>query len=186
MNFSKQPRVIIVIETLLLVLGIGVIDWLTGYEISLFVFYSLPILLAVWFVNRAFGIFLCIICAVVWYLADLGAGHPYILAWAPLWNTGVRFAFFLFAAFAGSALKFQLEESRIRVKTLSGLLPICNSCKKIQDADGYWTEIETYLDEHSAADMTRKLCSDCAKKMYAAKWPANSHAEPPAVRGTSG
>ena len=52
------------------------------------------------------------------------------------------------------------------VKALSGLLPICASCKKIRDDHGYWTQIEAYLTQHSEANFTHGICPDCAKDFY--------------------
>jgi PAS domain S-box-containing protein len=55
----------------------------------------------------------------------------------------------------------ELQESLAKVRTLSGLLPICASCKKIRDDKGYWTQIEAYLHEHAAAEFTHGLCPSC-------------------------
>lgn len=52
------------------------------------------------------------------------------------------------------------------VKKLSGLLPICCSCKKIRNDQGYWLQIETYVQEHSSAEFSHGICPDCAKKLY--------------------
>ncbi len=52
------------------------------------------------------------------------------------------------------------------VKTLSGLLPICTSCKKIRDDGGYWTQLEIYIREHSDAEFSHGLCPECVKKYY--------------------
>jgi Protein of unknown function (DUF3365) len=60
----------------------------------------------------------------------------------------------------------QLREALAEVKTLSGLIPICASCKKIRDDQGYWTQIETYLKEHSNAQFSHGLCLDCLRKLY--------------------
>ena len=60
----------------------------------------------------------------------------------------------------------QLQEALTKVKTLSGLLPICASCKKIRDDRGYWTQVEVYVREHSEADFTHSICPDCAVKLY--------------------
>jgi transcriptional regulator with GAF, ATPase, and Fis domain len=54
------------------------------------------------------------------------------------------------------------------VKTLSGMLPICASCKKIRDDKGYWSQIETYIKEHSDAEFTHGVCPECAIKLYPA------------------
>jgi len=63
-------------------------------------------------------------------------------------------------------LKTQLEMSLKEVKTLSGLLPICASCKKIRDDKGYWNLIEVYISEHTNADFSHGICPECAKKIY--------------------
>ncbi|MFH1115654.1 MAG: PAS domain S-box protein [Pseudomonadota bacterium] len=60
----------------------------------------------------------------------------------------------------------QLRDALAKVKILSGLLPICASCKKIRDDGGYWTQVEVYVREHSDADFTHSICPDCAKKLY--------------------
>jgi DNA-binding NtrC family response regulator len=60
----------------------------------------------------------------------------------------------------------ELREALARVKTLSGLIPICSSCKKIRDDKGYWNQLEIYLQEHSAAKLTHGICPGCAEKLY--------------------
>lgn len=60
----------------------------------------------------------------------------------------------------------QLQEALTQVKTLSGFLPICASCKKIRDDSGYWKQIETYLAAHADVTFSHGLCPDCAKKLY--------------------
>ncbi len=60
----------------------------------------------------------------------------------------------------------ELQEALVKVKTLSGLLPICASCKKIRDDQGYWQQVEVYIQDHSKAEFSHGLCPDCAKKLY--------------------
>ncbi len=60
----------------------------------------------------------------------------------------------------------ELQNALTEVKTLSGLIPICASCKKIRDDKGYWNQIESYLLEHSDAEFTHSLCPDCRKNLY--------------------
>jgi hypothetical protein len=60
----------------------------------------------------------------------------------------------------------ELSEALAKVKTLSGLLPICSSCKKIRDDKGYWTQIESYISEHSGAEFSHGICPECARKLY--------------------
>lgn len=60
----------------------------------------------------------------------------------------------------------KLRESLEEVKLLSGLLPICSSCKKIRDDSGYWNQLETYIHDHSDVEFSHSICPDCAKKLY--------------------
>lgn len=59
-----------------------------------------------------------------------------------------------------------LEKALKQIKTLHGLLPMCASCKKIRDDNGYWKQIEAYLYEHSDARFSHGICPDCAKNLY--------------------
>ena len=59
-----------------------------------------------------------------------------------------------------------IREAFDEVKVLSGLLPICASCKKIRDDKGYWNQIESYIKKHSEARFTHGICPECSKKLY--------------------
>jgi len=63
----------------------------------------------------------------------------------------------------------ELTESLKQVKTLRGLLPICASCKRIRDDQGYWQQVETYLADHTEADFTHGICPDCLEKFKTGK-----------------
>jgi hypothetical protein len=60
----------------------------------------------------------------------------------------------------------ELQKALSEVKTLSGLLPICASCKSIRDDKGYWSQIETYIRDHSEAEFSHGICPVCMKKLY--------------------
>jgi PAS domain S-box-containing protein len=60
----------------------------------------------------------------------------------------------------------ELQKALSDVRQLSGLLPICASCKKIRDDNGYWNQIESYIKEHSGAEFSHSLCPDCIKVLY--------------------
>jgi PAS domain S-box-containing protein len=59
-----------------------------------------------------------------------------------------------------------LQDALNRVKTLSGLIPICANCKKIRDDEGYWSDVELYISKHSEAEFSHGLCSECMEKLY--------------------
>ena len=61
----------------------------------------------------------------------------------------------------------QLEEALANVKTLKGLLPICAHCKKIRDDQGYWQQVEGYIQEHAAVSFSHGICPECMRAHYA-------------------
>lgn len=60
----------------------------------------------------------------------------------------------------------ELRSAISQVKTLTGLLPICASCKKIRNDEGYWQQLECYISERSDAAFTHGICPDCASELY--------------------
>ncbi len=64
------------------------------------------------------------------------------------------------------ALLDELQKALISVKTLKGFLPICASCKKIRNDDGYWKQLEQYISEHSEALFSHSICPECAARLY--------------------
>jgi len=67
---------------------------------------------------------------------------------------------------AREALITDLRAAIGQVRTLSGLLPICSSCKKIRDKAGLWHPLDSYLTRHTEAQLTHGLCPDCAKRYF--------------------
>jgi CheY-like chemotaxis protein len=60
----------------------------------------------------------------------------------------------------------ELREALDKVKTLSGLLPICAKCKNIRTDDGYWMQVESYLRDYSGLNFTHSICPECVRKLY--------------------
>ncbi|HSO17864.1 MAG TPA: hypothetical protein VLT88_00305, partial [Desulfosarcina sp.] len=64
------------------------------------------------------------------------------------------------------ALILELQKAIGEIKTLRGILPICAHCKKIRDDQGYWNQIENYIQAHSEADFSHGVCEECLRKYY--------------------
>lgn len=60
----------------------------------------------------------------------------------------------------------ELQNALQEVKTLTGMLPICASCKKIRNDQGYWEKIERYISERSSVQFSHGICPECRKKLY--------------------
>ncbi|HOO46825.1 MAG TPA: PAS domain S-box protein [Deltaproteobacteria bacterium] len=63
-------------------------------------------------------------------------------------------------------LNVELKEALDKIRTLSGLIPICAGCKKIRDDKGYWNQLEEYLEEHSDAVFSHGLCPECFQQYF--------------------
>lgn len=66
----------------------------------------------------------------------------------------------------------ELQEALAKVKTLSGLVPICAWCKKIRDDTGFWNEVEVYVQNHSDATFSHGVCPSCKQKWLVGVTPA--------------
>jgi CheY-like chemotaxis protein len=56
-----------------------------------------------------------------------------------------------------------LSNALAKTRALAGLLHICSSCKKIQDEEGDWKQIEDFIREHFDAEFKHIVCPDCEK-----------------------
>ena len=73
----------------------------------------------------------------------------------------LRFGLFVCLGLLICWLGQKMHASRREVRLLSGLLPICAWCKRVRDDQGYWKEVQSYLDEHA----THSACPECAAKL---------------------
>lgn len=173
---KTSSHVLLTAFAFVLVVFIGYADYETGFEVSLSVFYLIPISLVVWFVGRGAGIAVAGFSAIAWMLVDILSDLALPTTFVPYWQALLRLTFFLIIVFLLNGRKraeaerdkliAELTEALASVKTLRGLLPICAACKKVRDDKGYWNQIEAYLGSHSEASFSHAICPDCAKRLY--------------------
>jgi signal transduction histidine kinase len=98
---------------------VGVADYVTGFERSLLVFYLLPVSLAAWFVGWRFAVIICVMSVAVWIGGDIAAGATYSSSFVPFWNATMAVAFFLVVIWLLQKLRSLLDEleNRIRQRT---------------------------------------------------------------------
>ncbi len=148
---------------------VGYVDVVTGYEVSVFPLYALPIGLAVFFFGVQAGIAAAGAAGLAWVWADVTTGHVYSKPWIIYVNAGSRLVLFLFVALAVGNMVATLRRARSPLRPLSGTLPVCAHCGKVADHDGYWWEVREFLREFGGAVTQSKLCPDCAHEAYAAE-----------------
>ena len=156
---------------------LGGIDYLTGNEIHVFVFYFIPVTLAAIRLGLGASVVMSVLSALAWAGADAMAGHEYVSSAILIWNMVVHLCVFLFIGVASAKIIALLNQERVlneslkrtlaEVKVLEGLLPICAQCKKIRNEKGAWQQLESYIQFHSGAQFTHGMCPDCGKKLLA-------------------
>jgi PAS domain S-box-containing protein len=63
-------------------------------------------------------------------------------------------------------LILELQDALVQIKMLTGIIPICSSCKKIRNRSGDWEHIESYIRQHSEAEFSHGMCPHCVQKLY--------------------
>ncbi|MBN1341663.1 MAG: hypothetical protein JXQ73_03235 [Phycisphaerae bacterium] len=154
---------------------LGVLDAVSGHELSFFLFYFLPVGLAGWCFGAMPAVGVSMLCAGVWFGADFLGGHEYSNHVVAVWNTIIRLSSFLCMGWVVARIRQALREAHAaseelrralaEVKLLQGILPICASCKKIRDEQGSWQQMESYIHNHSEAQFSHGLCPECAEKL---------------------
>jgi diguanylate cyclase (GGDEF)-like protein len=105
-------KLILYFISFLLLIVIGIVDHITGYEISFSIFYLIPIFLTSWYLGMIPGICYATTGAVVWLVVDLLNSVNNSFPLIPYWNMFVRLGFFIIISFMLSRLKKALERER--------------------------------------------------------------------------
>jgi K+-sensing histidine kinase KdpD len=170
---SKTSELKIIAISLIILIGIGILQTLTETRITMAPFYLIPIALVTLRSTRMAGLLTSIVCGVMWISMDVRS-PGYSFLWLDAWNNLLRVGVFVSSALLLARLKgdmvtemklnTELQAALAEVKQLSGLLPICAWCKRIRNNEGDWQQIEEYITVHSEADFTHGICPDCARK----------------------
>lgn len=114
----NQSRIQLFAEVLALGIIVGSIDYLTGYDVTIYPFYSIPILVMVWFGDMKLAAVISVLSTVSWWWADKASGHQYTTEWLRVWEAIMRFTFFSLVMVAGWTFKKQRDNIRARLELL--------------------------------------------------------------------
>lgn len=147
------------------------LDGLTGFEVSLLLFYFFPVLLAAWSRGIRGALLASFFVAIAWWLANRWTGHHYTHQWVSYWNALMRLLLFgisgIFVARLHAAMREkdaiirELQLSLRQIKTLAGHIPICPSCRRIRGDEGEWEDLEAYVREKSHIEFLSVVCPHC-------------------------
>src|ERR1700722_16289997 len=118
-KFETWSKLSLVMASIGIVIGVGFVDYLTGYETFFFIFYLLAVFLAVWFVSVSFGVLISALSVTMWVSTNIAAGERYSSFFVPVWNAMIMFAFYLVVVGLLARLRTlhkELEE-RVRQRT---------------------------------------------------------------------
>ena len=103
---------------------IGTIDYLTGFELSVSLFYLIPVTMIAWAVGRNIGLVFSVFGAIVWLTSNSLSGQSLTNVFIAVWNTLIRFGFFAVVTILIAQLRHALEEERLLANTdpLTGAL----------------------------------------------------------------
>lgn len=60
----------------------------------------------------------------------------------------------------------QLAEALEKMELMAGLIPICSYCKGIRSDEGYWSTVESFIQQHSDVGFTHGVCDHCMKRHF--------------------
>ena len=113
----RQHWITVIIWPVLLSIGMGWLDNATTWELSLFVFYAVPVLMAAWWIGSHAGMFMAVFCGVVWWFANEST-HPYETTLGYAWATVSRMIFFAVVSYATTSVRKRQEADAARIHDL--------------------------------------------------------------------
>jgi hypothetical protein len=161
-NFSLRSNAVLYTACFCLSLVILVVDLQIPLGVAGGVPYIAVVLVSLWSSSRKFTIVTAVICSILTMI-----GFFYSPEGGELWKVIFNRVLALFAIWVTALLSLKIKsESLEEIKVLKGLLPICASCKKIRDDNGYWSQLESYIHKHSEAEFSHGICPECFKELY--------------------
>jgi K+-sensing histidine kinase KdpD len=168
---AQALRMVAIIVTIAM---LGILDWQTGFELSFFILYFIPIAYAAWHIDRRASVGAALLSGVIWFSANYLPGNPYSSSFYEIWNIVTQVLSYLAIALTISSIRQLLDKERqvseklrealSEIKVLESFLPICAECKKIRDKDGEWQELEVYIGHNSNTQFSHGYCPECAKR----------------------
>jgi hypothetical protein len=132
---------------LLLLSAVGAFDYLTGYEISSYPVYLMPLFLAFFYFGKTGGYVVAVISVVMWAVLDIADGHQYMHDISRYWAAFSRLGIYVMFVYGLSIYVKTVAVNRQRLESLRQLISMCHGCGRILWRDGTWKTPEEILEE---------------------------------------
>jgi hypothetical protein len=161
-QLNTKSQVIVLLASLLALLGVTYVDYITGYDVLFHVFYFLPVALCGWFLGWGSTLSMAALCGGCWLLVDKLTSHPYAHEGVRYWNTFICFVAFAIIGLAVHGLRRALREQRRAQQELAKVLEdlrrsteeirqlqaelqvVCSWTKRIR-VNGQWIPLDKFL-----------------------------------------
>lgn len=139
MRLEKKVNCVMVNSfSLFLLLLIGWLDYITGYEFGFFIFYFIPVSIAAWFCGKRPGLAIALASAFCWYLSDKYTHHPYSEAFFIYWEVFMRLISFLTTSLTVSRIRqMLLNEERLNGELRAALQEVKALRARISDPETF-------------------------------------------------
>jgi hypothetical protein len=158
-----------------LVLGIGYLDSRTGFLLSLFPLYLIPVVIVAWCDTRGVTAIITLLAAVIIMMKDTFAPES-IRGLFYYWDVTIKILLLFIISYGVSQIKKllvekekknrELEQALSEIKELRQMVPICAWCHSVRNDRGFYERVEVYISKLTGADLTHGICPDCMKKYY--------------------
>src|ERR1700730_13442906 len=146
--FVRQSPTLAFVEALALLFAISWLDLATGHQVSLVLFYTAPIIFAVWLCDNKSVLVIAGLAGALWSWADLALGHSYSSGTVQAWEIAIRFAFFFVVGVAGIGIREKQHASNARISLL----------EHAQRLEKQIIEISEYEQQRIGLDIHDGLC----------------------------
>ncbi len=153
---TRQPTIFAFAESLAVLFAISWLDLATGHQISLVLFYTVPIILVVWIADSLSAFVIAGLAGVLWSWVDFVQGNAYPSPTVQAWEIAIRFGFFFLVAFAGIATKEKYRASSARIALL----------EHAQKLEKQIIEVSEYEQQRIGRDLHDGLCQFLAAIGY--------------------
>jgi K+-sensing histidine kinase KdpD len=153
---------------------VGYVDYITGYELYMDVFYFIPVSICAWQLRRRDVMVVTILCALTWGCVDLYAGHPYSSRFYWYWNIFIKFISLLILGLVVQSLRqnlkeqararqelekalAELQQSSAEVEKLKGQLQVVCAWTKRIKIKGQWITFDQFLQDHLHVKLTHGM-----------------------------
>jgi hypothetical protein len=173
----RRNQVVVLVLSLAAILALGILDYVTAFDLELFLFYAIPVASTAWVVGRWAAVGMAMVAVGVWFTANVLWTNPCSSSFYAAWNTALHAGWILLMALTLAQIRADLDrerrlnadlaEAQNEVTVLQGLLPICAWCHRIRNAEGQWETLEAYIRRHTDAEFTHGICQGCKARLEA-------------------